>query len=398
MKNRNRHSGTDVENALRKRDAQFATLNRLAAIISQTANLEKALDETLNELLALTEADIGTIHVLKADAGDLQLYASRGVSPGFIKAEECIPPPDCLCGTAASEGRIVSSPDMEADSRLTRMACRNENIGSVISIPLRSRERVMGVLTLYSKRTQAFSEADEQLLSLVGHQIGVAIENAQLYARTRELAVLEERGLIAREIHDGIAQSLAYLNLETKKLEDLLRIQTPGPALAELDEIRQVIKDTYDDVRELLVEFRTKFKEGERFIEAVSRYAQEFSRRSGLRVRIDHAPELPPLSPSAKVQLFRVVQEGLSNVRKHAEAREISVTVSDGAGVFEIRIRDDGRGFNPQSIAGMRQHMGLEIMRDRIASLGGTLRIESEPGRGTLLVITVPRAGAEGRA
>ncbi|HEY4485529.1 MAG TPA: GAF domain-containing protein [Nitrospiria bacterium] len=398
MSPRNSPERPNAEEALQRRDAQFAALNRMAAVISQAGDLEKALDGTLDELLRLTGADIGTIHVLEAGTGALLMCASRGVSSEFVKAEECIPPPDCLCGRAASEGRIISSPDMGADPRMTRMACRKEQMGSVISIPLQSRERVMGVLTLYSKRTQVFSDADEQLLTLVGHQIGVAIENAQLYARTRDLAVLEERGLIAREIHDGIAQSLAYLNLETKKLEDLIRIQTPGPALAELDEIRQVIKDTYSDVRELLVDFRTKFKEGEGFIETVSRYAQEFSRRAGVPIAFNHPPELPPLPPSTLGPLFRVIQEGLANVRKHAAAKNIILTAAVNAGILDIRIQDDGQGFDKTSLNGTGQPMGLEIMRDRVAGLHGDIRIDSGPGRGTLLVITVPLAESAGRA
>lgn len=386
---------SDLTEALHRRDTQFDTLNRLSAIISQSESLEKALVGTLDQLLALTEADIGSVHALDPKSGSLKLIASLGVSQGFIYAEECIPVGDCLCGEAAQTGELVSSPDLSAEPRLSRAACRDERFGSIVSIPLKSRDRVLGILTIYAKRPHRFSEMDRELLVLVGHQIGVAVENAQLYERTRELAVLEERGLIAQEIHDGIAQSLAYLNLETKRLEDLLTTQSASggkkQALSQLDHIREVIKDSYEDVRELLVDFRTKFREGEDLAEALSRYIQDFSQRTGIRADFVNADSVWALSPTAQVQVFRMVQEALSNVRKHASARQITVSLSATPALLEIKIQDDGRGFDTGELSSkVNLHLGLEIMKERAANLHGNLHLKSQPGRGTTLHITIP--------
>jgi two-component system nitrate/nitrite sensor histidine kinase NarX len=382
---------SDLTEALHKRDDQLDVLNRLSAIISQSESLEKALVGTLDQLLTLTEADIGSVHVLDPRSGSLKLIASRGVSQGFIYAEECIPVGDCLCGEAAQTGELVSSPDLSAEPRLSRSACRDERFGSVVSIPLKSRDRVLGILTIYAKRPHCFSEMDRELLVLVGRQIGVAIENAQLYARTRELAVLEERGLIAQEIHDGIAQSLAYLNLETKRLEKLLTTKSKKQALSQLDHIREVIKDTYEDVRELLVDFRTKFKEGEGLYEALSRYTHDFTQRTGIQAKLIHTDHLPVLGLTAQGQVFRIVQEALSNVRKHAEAREVQVSLNADATGLQIEIKDDGRGFDTQDLSGqVSLHLGLEIMRERAANLRGVLELQSERGGGTVLRIRIP--------
>jgi len=388
---------SDLTETLHKRDTQFDALNRLSAIISQAESLEKALVGTLDQLLALTEADIGSVHVLEPKSGSLKLIASRGVSQGFIYAEECIPIGDCLCGEAAQTGELVSSPDLSAEPRLSRAACRDERFGSMISIPLKSRDRVLGILTIYAKRPHRFSEMDRELLALVGHQIGVAVENAQLYARTRELAVLEERGLIAQEIHDGIAQSLAYLNLETKRLEELLATKNKKQALSQLDHIREVIKDTYEDVRELLVDFRTKFKEGEGLVEVLSRYIKDFGQRTGIQADLVNSDSALALSSAAQVQVFRMTQEALSNVQKHASAQRVTVSLSATSALLEIKIQDDGRGFDTQELSSkVNLHLGLEIMRERAANLYGDLRLESQPGRGTTLHITIPLKPVKG--
>ncbi|MEK6683913.1 MAG: GAF domain-containing protein [Nitrospirota bacterium] len=389
---------TDPAAILHQRNSQFSTLNQLSAVISQTGSLDTALGGTLDQLLELTGAEIGSVHILEPKTHHLKLIVSRGVSRGFIVADECIPIGDCLCGRVAQTGELISSPDLSTDIRLTRSACRDERFGSVVSIPLKSRERVLGVMTIYAKHPHAFKAMDQEFLVLVGRQIGVAIENAQLYAHIQEIAVLQERGLIAREIHDGIAQNLAYLNLETKKLEDLLKENTPKQALSELNHIRRVIQDTYEDVRELLVDFRAKFKEDQGLIETLSSYIQDFSQRTGIHARLIHTTDRLLLAPTAQVQLFRVVQEALSNVRKHASAKEVTVSLSATPASLEVQIQDDGCGFDPHaSPEGNQLRMGLEIMRERIAQIQGRLRLESQPGRGTELRITVPLM-AEGRS
>ncbi len=396
MESHTSHGLSDPAEALQRRDAQFDTLNRLSALISQADSLDQALNHVLDQLLSLTEADMGSIHLLEPESGSLKLVASRGVSKGFVCAERRIPVGECLCGEAARTGELVASGDLTAEPRLVRSACRDEKFGSVVSLPLKSRDRSLGILTIYARRPHSFSDMDQKLLVLVGCQVGVAIENAQLYARMRELAVLEERGLIAQEIHDGIAQSLAYLNLETKRLEALLTSEKKKQALSELGHIRQVIKDTYEDVRELLVDFRGKFKEGEGLMEAADRYVQDFGRRTSIRASLSHACDVTALPPAAQMQLFRIIQEALSNVRKHASANEVAVDFVTTPTMLEIRVRDNGRGFDPRELSGQGSlHVGLEIMKERAATLRGELQLESRPGGGTTLCVRVPLASPQ---
>jgi two-component system, NarL family, nitrate/nitrite sensor histidine kinase NarX len=380
----------DPTAALQQRDSQIDILNRLSAAISQTGSLEKALQSTLAQLLTLTRADMGSIHVLDPATHSLKLAASLGVSVGFVCAEGRIPIGDCLCGEAARTGRLIISEDLMSDPRLVRPACREEKFGSVVSIPLTSRERTLGILTLYAERPRAFLDTDHTLLTLVGRHIGVAVENAQLSARMRELAVIEERGLIAQEIHDGIAQSLAYLNLETANLQQLLK-DDPRKAMAELVHIRQVIKETCEEVRALLIDFRMKFKEDEGLADMLSRCLDEFGQRTAIRTQLLMSGDPAALPVPIQVPVFRIIQEALSNVRKHAHARTVVVELHAAPSVLEVTVRDDGQGFDPAaSVERSAIHMGLSIMRERVALLGGSLQIESRPGRGTILHLTLP--------
>jgi len=382
----------DPTAALQQRDSQIDVLNRLSAAISQTGSLDKALQTTLAQLLMLTGADMGSIHVLDPATHSLKLAASRGVSEGFVCAEGRIPIGACLCGEAARTGQLIVSEDLMSDPRLVRPACRQEKFGSVVSIPLTSRERTLGILTLYAARPHAFSDTDHNLLTLVGRHIGVAVENAQLSARMRELAVVEERGLIAQEIHDGIAQSLAYLNLETTKLHQLLE-GDPRQAMAELGHIRQVIKETCEEVRALLIDFRMKFREDEGLADVLSRCLDEFGQRTAIRTQLLMSGDPAALPAPIQVPVFRIIQEALSNVRKHAQARTVVVELHAALSVLEVTVRDDGQGFDPAaSVERGATNMGLGIMRERVALLGGSLQIESRPGRGTILHLTLPHS------
>ncbi|MBI3611346.1 MAG: GAF domain-containing protein [Nitrospirae bacterium] len=366
-------------------------LNTLSAAISQSPRLTASLEATLERLLKITEADIGSIHLLDPATQDLVLSSSRGVTQSFIYNELRIPMGACLCGLAARIGEVVISDDLSKDDRLSRSACRDERFGSMISVPLKAREKTMGILTLYSRRSHAFSHANRQLLIAISHHVGAAIENSQLYSKTKESALMEERWLISQELHDNVAQSLAYLNMQTKLLEDRLQSELKNPALEELHQIRQVIQDTYEDVRNMLIDFRTQINEDESLEPVLKKYCEDFSARTGIRAEFVGDDPLPPLESSVRTQVFRMIQESLSNVRKHARAGKVTVTVHGADSGIRIAVCDNGNGFDPHAANdSAQQHVGLSIMKERAAHLNGTVRISTAPGRGTVVEIDIP--------
>jgi two-component system nitrate/nitrite sensor histidine kinase NarX len=221
----------------------------------------------------------------------------------------------------------------------------------------------------------------------VGQHLGVAIENQRLIAREKEMAVSEERNLLAQELHDSIAQSLAFLNIQIQLLRNDLQKGEVTTALQGLEQIREGVQESYDDVRELLVHFRTRV--GNADLETAVRSALEkFEGQTGIRACFSHRGSVPSLSPEHVLQAMHIVQESLSNVRKHAKASRVDVELACD-GECMLQISDNGVGFDSGRNAG-DTHVGLSIMRERAHRIGAELVLESGPGRGTRVRLALP--------
>jgi two-component system nitrate/nitrite sensor histidine kinase NarX len=200
------------------------------------------------------------------------------------------------------------------------------------------------------------------------------------------MAVSEERNLLAQELHDSIAQSLAFLNIQVQLLRDDLKKGQIGTALQGLEQIREGVQECYDDVRELLVHFRTRV--GSADLETAVRSALEkFEGQTGIRATFSYRGTVPEFPPEHVLQTMHIVQESLSNVRKHARASRVDVElVCDGE--CSLRIRDDGIGFDAARDTG-DTHVGLSIMRERAYRIDAELTLESAPGKGTVMCLSL---------
>jgi two-component system nitrate/nitrite sensor histidine kinase NarX len=218
--------------------------------------------------------------------------------------------------------------------------------------------------------------------------LGVAIENQRLLARTRELAIAEERNLVAQGLHDSIAQGLNFLKLQVQMLEDSLERDARDEVREVIQMIEAGLRESYDDVRELLMNFRTKLDEGE-LIDALNNSAERFRRQTGIKVSVDVDSRTSgaPLPAEQQLQLLFIVQEALSNIRKHAHAQHVHITV-ENAEDFKLAVTDDGCGFDVvENQARKETHVGLKIMHERAARLGARLTIDSTPGLGTRIAL-----------
>jgi two-component system nitrate/nitrite sensor histidine kinase NarX len=179
--------------------------------------------------------------------------------------------------------------------------------------------------------------------------------------------------------------------MQTKLLEDRLESELKNPAREEFHQIRKVIQDTYQDVRNMLIDFRTQINENESLEPVLKKYCQDFSARTGIRTEFLSDDPLPIPDPSVRTQIFRMIQESLSNVRKHARAGKVIVTVRNADPGLRIVVEDNGDGFDLHAAQEpAQQHLGLSIMKERAANLGGTVRISTAPGRGTVVEIDIP--------
>ncbi len=212
--------------------------------------------------------------------------------------------------------------------------------------------------------------------------------NLNIRRRIEKDAVLEERRRIGREIHDGVAQSLGYLNLKTKMLSNSVSSGDIERTLGELDDIRKAVGDAYEDVRESIDLLTIEPTQGFPLVPTLAQYIGEFGERTGIRA--EFAPPQTPLwlSPPAELQLLRIAQEALTNVRKHSQASEVEVRLENTSQGLEMVVKDNGRGFSTSDSE--LRHYGLSIMRERAESLGGILAIISAPGQGTQVKVSLP--------
>ena len=214
--------------------------------------------------------------------------------------------------------------------------------------------------------------------------------NLNIRRRIEREAIIDERRRIAREIHDGVAQSLSYLNLQTKLVSDSVSAQDTVKALTELGDIRKVVQDTYEDIRESIDQLSTEIKNLP-IIPALANYVREFGANNGIKVQFDAPKGFPNLSPVAELQLLRIVQESLTNVRRHAQASEVRVKLENTRDAVEMIVKDNGQGF---TLADLEKappgYHGLNIIRERAEGLGGSLDIATAPGEGTEIKVSLP--------
>jgi signal transduction histidine kinase len=220
--------------------------------------------------------------------------------------------------------------------------------------------------------------------------------NRELEALSRQvqrLAVIEERDRLAREMHDGVAQVLAFLLVRLDTIESLIERGRPEAAVQEVRLLRSSGESAYADVREAITGLRVRPEAGAAGMAAALReYAQQFGVRTGVEATVTLAGEDgPDLGPAAELQLLRIAQEALANVRKHARATRVTVRLWQAEARWHLEVRDDGRGFDPATpLPPGQQHFGLPIMRERAESLGGTFAVRSAPGAGTVVLAVIP--------
>lgn len=256
-------------------------------------------------------------------------------------------------------------------------------------VPLRLNTTLIGALWVGRADGKRYSCTDLIGLGHLADQAVIALEHASMASRLQSLAVVEERSRIAREMHDSLAQILGYLGLETQTLEALVAQGNNQAVLAELKKERLAIKSAQADVRENILSLRTTLAGDAGLIAALKEYVTEFGIQNGIRTEVDdQTPADLVFAPLVETQCVRIVQEALTNVRKHAQARHVRVALAPLDGCLQISIGDDGIGMAaPLSASG---HFGLQTMHERASSIGGSVTILSEPGQGTTVRLRLP--------
>jgi two-component system nitrate/nitrite sensor histidine kinase NarX len=377
----------DKTRTLADRNTELATLYESAALLAQPATLEALCREFVRKLGARLHADGGAVRLVEPDSGKLHLFVQEGMPADLAEAERCLQRGQCLCGEGIQRSRPGVHVLVQGGYRTEPYRCRDAGFATVGVFPIRFRDQSLGVFNLYFRAPRELDAGERHMLETLGQHLGIAVEAQRLVAREKEMAISEERNLLAQELHDSIAQSLAFLNLQAQMLDDSLARGRLDDARGELARIREGIQESYDDVRELLVHFRTRMAESD-LEAAIGSALLRFEQHTCIPTRFAQSGVGLPLSPEAQLQVMHIVQESLSNARKHSGATRVEVEVQRGP-VYRVCVRDDGRGFDPAAVPG-DLHVGLRIMRERAQRIGGRLDVHARQAQGTEVILTLP--------
>jgi len=288
----------------------------------------------------------------------------------------------------------VASYDVQADPRFGREPAGAHRLKSMLGVPLVVKGKVAAVAWVATIRDyRRFSREDIALALGMGNILGLVIQNAQLFEHSRQLTVMEERARLAREIHDGIAQTLGALQLKASQLEDSLLNQKLDESRGHLSELQEMISRAYRDLREAMFGLRAVVEPGAGLVTALREYLTRYQAQCGLEVRLEvDQGEPATLDGRTQAQTMRILQEALSNVRRHARTDAATLRIERSDDAVRISVVDRGQGFEPALLEGQNdgRHLGLHTMRERAESVGGTLIVESGPGQGTRVVLQLP--------
>ena len=354
---------TDLEGQVARQTQDLARQNRDLTLLYQTT---RDLHQTFTPQQAAEEFLKRTLPAVSAEAGSIRLWDNERKRTDIVAS---IGLPD-----------DSDEPDTAPDKTALKHAV----------FPISYQEEELGVLNLYFSDDLKPDNNDNELLRTLSGQLGVSIVNSRLEQERRLLAVLQERNLIAQGLHDSIAQALTFLNLQVQMLESAFYSNQKEQAEENIRFIKDGVQECYEDVRELLLNFRTKISNKD-FPEAVSALLTRCERQTKINVSTEWRDEGAALNNDEQLQIIFILQESLSNIRKHALARNVTVSI-DNRQDFTLIIRDDGVGFDPAHLDTLSgEHVGMGIMRERAQRIHAELEVSSKPDEGTTVTLTLPK-------
>ena len=373
---------------LAQKNDTLQTLYDFSRLLSQTQSIAEASEEFLNKIKELIPIKAGSIRLIDRQRKQLDLVAHIGLPHQLQSATACKRFDTCRCGQAVEKNSW--QPISFSSSKLDNSSlCQQLGMHFLQLIPIRHNEQELGVMTLYFEKPYNMPHATENLLNTLCSQLGMLVSNMRLAEESRQLAVLQERNLMAQGLHDSIAQTLNYLNLQVQMLESALAADEAEQADENLQFIKTGVQECYEDVRELLLNFRTKLSSKD-FIEATESLVTRFEQQTQATVDLHWQGDGAPLNSDQQLQFIFILQESLSNIRKHAQATRVDIWFDNRQDVV-MRIRDNGKGFSAEpSDSPTGTHVGLNIMRERASRIRADLKLSSRPGQ-TEVCLTLPQ-------
>ncbi|MGL6111051.1 MAG: type IV pili methyl-accepting chemotaxis transducer N-terminal domain-containing protein [Rubrivivax sp.] len=369
---------------LQEKGERLQALYDMSTLIANATTLDELAAGFTQRIAQVARADAVALRWSDESNQRYLLLASQGLPKDMVEHEQCLRAGDCHCG-APQAGAGVRVIPIQSLPQGSLKHCARADFETVVSLPIRLHERTMGELNLFFNAQVSPSQAERSLLETLTAHLTAAMENLRLDSLAKEAAVSQERYLLARELHDSIAQSLAFLKIQVQLMRDALASGNAQRVQAVLGEIDAGVRESYGDVRELLVHFRTRAN-AEDIEPALQTTLRKFEHQSGVKAGLHMQGQGLPLTPDLQIQVLHIVQEALSNVRKHARATQVWLDVQQQPR-WRFEVRDDGVGFDADDQGRSETHVGLRIMAERAERIGATLEVMSTPGRGTSVVL-----------
>ena len=367
----------------------FRTLSDVVLAIAAEREVEPVLQRLVHAARELGEARYVALGVPDDDGGFARFLTS-GMSDELIAAMGPLPRTHGMLGAMLESAAPYRTADIHDHERFRGWwPSAHPDMRAFLGVPIVARGGIIGALYLTDKLgAETFSDADERLIVLLAAHAAIAIENARLSERSRELSIVEERNRLARELHDSIAQGLFGVTLAAESAVELV---ARGDAAAgeQLERVQELARGALEELRAVVFELRPASLEAEGLGQVLRKHVEVLRRVSGSAIELRVAAP-PALGPAAAGQVFRIAQEALQNALRHAAAGRIEVRLGNGGGRLALSVTDDGRGFDVSAPGVRGRRLGLTSMEERAVELGGVLAIESRPGAGTTVRLDVP--------
>ncbi|OYW66400.1 MAG: histidine kinase [Hydrogenophilales bacterium 12-64-13] len=338
-------------------------LSEITTSLSSDANVEQLLGRFLSTMIRLAGAQAGAVRVITDDRTHLKLIGSLGL-PDEMVEHEAIVSVDCgVCGKAAREVTVSSWNNVAFCKRQANAAYFSSACSTVVAVPLMHKNQVMGVYNLFLEEGKTVPEDVRLLFRSISEHLGIALENARLTRENMRISLMNERQMLANQIHDSLAQTLAYAKMRLNVLSGAMKSEDYPKA------------NRYG------------------LVPAIQELAKSFRKKASADVDFLNLVQDVNLSPDEEIQVFHIIQESLYNIAKHARARHVVITLDLEDGQYSVNVADDGVGVQKKhdESSTMGKSFGLTIMRERAARLNGKLSIESRPAGGTVIRLVFPQ-------
>lgn len=364
-------------------------LSEVTATLASEYDLEALFNRFLEMMVRLSGASAGVVRVMTSDGHHLRLAASLGLPPELVEKERLVDINCGICGAALRNDEIRQTRDLKPCLERTRQPYFGE-CSSMVVVPLEHNGRLLGAYNLYMTEERPIPEEVSLLFRTISEQLAMAVENTRLMRENLRMTLMSERQMMANEVHDSLAQTMAYMKMRIELLREALLQYESGKALKYSGDIQQALDEAYASLRELLTQFRNRM-DPLGLEHALKELASGYFDRTGIRLEFENRiPDLD-LTVDQEVQVFHILQEALSNVARHSGARQATLTLDADDGQYAFTVEDDGRGvFVMGAQPDLRHHFGISIMSERAQRLHGNIEIANRPQGGARLRLLVP--------